>query len=121
MMENDGPKAIAQDAGVAGAVPAWQVPSDDFLLTNKNDGTPGHPQTVDLHTRVGDPPRFTGLEVNNCDRALLLPSECCKLLVGGKTQDEVTATTILGRDTWEGEVLIFCVPSMNFQIKGYDD
>ena len=120
MMENGGPRAIV-DAGVEGGVPARQVPSYDFLLTNKNDSAPGHPQTVDLHTHVGDPPRFTGLEVNDRDRVLLPPCERCELLVCGKTQGECMVTAILGRYAGEGEVLISCVPLMNFRMEDCDD
>ena len=118
MIESSGPNDIV-DAGVEGAVPARQVPSDNRVLANNDDGTPSNPQTVYLHTHVGVPLRFTGLEVNDCDRVFPPPCECCKILVEGKTQGEVTAkvtatTTTPGRDAGEGEDLISCVPSMNF-------
>ena len=113
MIGNGGPNDIV-NAGIEGAVSARQVPSEDRFLANNDDGTPSHPQTVYLHTHVGVPLLFTGLEVNDCDRASTPPCECCKVLVEGKTQGEVTATAMPGPDTGEGEDLISRVPLMNF-------
>ena len=113
MMEKGGPNDIV-DAGVQGAVPARQVPSDDRMSANSDDGTPSHPQTADLYTHVGTPLQFTGLKINDRDRVFVPLCECCKIHVEGKTQGEVTVTSTIAQDTGEGEGLISCVPSINF-------
>ena len=111
--ENGGLDDIV-DAGIEGVAPAGQVPSDNRVLTNNDDCTPSNPQAVYLHTHVDVPLQFTGFEVNDCDRVSPPLCECCKVLVEGKTQDELTAIVIPGRNTGEGEVLISCAPPMNF-------
>ena len=79
--------------------------------TYNDSGIPDHPEAINSHTRVDGQLRHTRLEVEDCDRFLLLRCGSCRCPVRRKLQEKIFGVLrSLGPGAEGGGGKTFCVP-----------